>query len=450
MSRKKPIITKVKIDSLAYGGQGVGRLENGKVAFIRGALPGERVLAKIYRHKKSFVEGRTLKVIEPSPQRIEPRCTHFGICGGCTWQNMRYKDQLQAKESLVKELIGHPRILREVQVSPIIGMEDPWYYRNQSEFSFSGDNSQIILGQHRVGSYFLIEDLTHCYILSPNSSEIFNTVKEFCSSFRLIPYNHETHQGFLRNLIIRIGKNTDELMINLLTSPGKLPEAKFAQFIRGTLSPTSILWTTTRSQGGKQSPEKETVIWGSNYILEKVADLKFQISAQSFFQTNTLMAEKLCKIICKLAENSEIILDIYSGTGAISLFLAKRAKKVYGIESLSSAVEDARTNSTLNGIENVEFICAKAEECIDTFVSNNKNPDLVILDPPRTGVHPNVITSLFSLKPREIIYVSCNPTTLVRDLVKLVEGNYNVESVQPIDMFPQTYHIEVIAKLVRT
>ncbi len=448
MSQKKTTVAEVKIDSLAYGGQGVGRLENGKVAFIRGALPNEKVLARIYRHKKSFVEGRTLEIIEPSSLRIEPRCPHFGICGGCAWQNMRYKDQLEAKELLIRELVWHHSELKNVPILPIAGMEDPWYYRNQSELSFSKHDSQIILGQHRIGSFSLIEDLTHCYILSPNSSEILNATREFCSSFRLSSYNRKTHQGFLRNLVVKIGKNTNELMLNLITSPGTLPETQFARFIRDRLSPTCILWTTTASIADRYTSETESVLWGNNYIMEKIADLKFQISAQSFFQTNTIMAEKLYQNIGEMAKGSEVIFDVYCGTGAISLFLAKSAQKVYGIESRPSAIEDAKINSTLNGITNAEFICAKAEYYLDTLTSNS-NTDLVILDPPRAGVHPKVISSLHSIKPNKIIYISCNPTTLVRDLLGLTEKTYLTESIQPVDMFPHTYHIEVIAKLIR-
>jgi len=445
---KEPVIEKVKINSLAYGGQGVGRLENGKVAFIRGALPQELVLARIYKRKKSFVEGRTVEILEPSPQRIAPRCPHFGPCGGCTWQNMSYADQLRAKEQQVREILGHPQELKESPILPIMGMDEPWYYRNQSELSFALGDNRAVLGQHLPGSFSLIEDLSHCYILSENSSEIFNTVRDFANEHRLAPYNRRTHQGFLRNLTVRLGKNTGEVMINLVTSPGTFPQWEFARHLKQSISPTSILWTTTSSLADRYLPEKETVLWGSNYILETLGPLKFQISSQSFFQTNTYMAEKLYRVIEEMAaaQSKETILDMYSGIGTISLFISKRVKKVYGVEFSSSAVEDAKINARLNNIENVEFTCAKAEDYMEALSDRKKNLSIAILDPPRAGVHPKVISSLLKIEPEKIIYVSCNPTTLARDLVAFSE-HYDIKTVQPIDMFPQTYHIETVAKL---
>jgi 23S rRNA (uracil1939-C5)-methyltransferase len=445
---KVATVEKVRIDSLAYGGQGVSRLENGKVAFIRGALPGELVLAKIYRKKKSYVEGRTLEILEASPERIVPRCPHFGPCGGCTWQNMSYQSQLQTKERQVKEIFSHPQELGNPPVSPIIGMDHPWYYRNQSELTFGLWDGKVILGQHLPGSFSLIEDLSHCYILSENSSEIFDAVRDFSNERRLLPYNRRAHQGFLRNLAVRIGKNTGELMINLVTSPGDFPQFEFARYLKEKISPTSIVWTTTTSLSDRYSPEKESVLWGSNYLYEILGSLKFQISAQSFFQTNSHMAGKLYQVIGEMTEaaGEETALDVYSGIGTISLFVAGSVRRVYGIESSFSAVDDAKINARLNSVDNAEFICAKTEDYIDSFVG--KELQIVVLDPPRAGVHPKVINSLLRIKPERIIYVSCNPTTLARDLVLLGEG-YKIEAVQPIDMFPQTYHIEVVAKLAR-
>jgi 23S rRNA (uracil1939-C5)-methyltransferase len=445
---KVATVEKVRIDSLAYGGQGVGRLENGKVAFIRGALPSELVLAKIYRKKRSYVEGRTLEILEASAERMVPRCPHFGPCGGCTWQNMSYQSQLQTKEQQVKEILCHPQELGNPPISPIVGMDQPWYYRNQSELTFGLWDGQVILGQHLPGSFSLIEDLSHCYILSANSSEIFDAVRDFSNERRLLPYNRKAHQGLLRNLAVRIGKNTGELMANLVTSPGEFPQFAFARYLKERISPTSIVWTTTTSLSDRYSPEKESVLWGSNYLYEILGKLKFEISAHSFFQTNSSMAERMCQVIEEMTEatGDETVLDVYSGIGTIGLFIAGSVKQVYGIESSPSAVEDAKINARLNKVDNAKFVCAKAEDYLDSF--SGKELQIAVLDPPRAGVHPKVIASLLKIKPERIIYVSCNPTTLVRDLVLLAEG-YRIEAVQPIDMFPQTYHIEAVVKLKR-
>ncbi len=252
----------------------------------------------------------------------------------------------------------------------------------------------------------------------------------------------------MRNLAVRIGKNTGELMVNLVASPGEFPQFDFARYLKERISPTSIVWTTTTSLSDRYSPEKESVLWGSNYLYEILGKLKFQISAHSFFQTNSNMAERMCQVIEKMTEatGEETVLDVYSGIGTIGLFVARSVREVYGIESSTSAVEDAKTNARLNKVDNAEFVCAKAEDYFDSF--SGKELQIAVLDPPRAGVHPKVIASLLKLKPERIIYVSCNPTTLARDLV-LLDEEYRIEAVQPIDMFPQTYHIETVVKLKR-
>lgn len=456
---RKGDLVDLNINSLAYGGSGLGRTSNNLVVFVKYAVPGDMIRAKILKIKKSYAEGKILEILEPSPFRISQKCSHFLTCGGCQLQNLAYAKQLREKEKHVKDsLIRIGRLdtdFTNIIVNPIIGMDNPWYYRNRMEYTFSREKDKIILGLHKSGSYYQIVDIKHCYIFNPIIEDILSTAKIFAKENSLTTYNQRKNFGFLRNLAIRMGINTNQLMINLVTNEVNLSEQEFnnlkKDFIEkffNKFSPNSLLWTINTSPASVIIPEKIEVLKGEDRIEEKLNNLLFSLSFESFFQTNTKMASILYKIVDKYSQlrGDEVILDVYCGTGTIGLFLAKKSKKVIGIEVVKKAVQDAYKNAEVNRIKNIEFICEEAETYISKIFKRQKI-DLVILDPPRPGVHSKIIKSLLKNRPKRVVYVSCNPTTLARDLAMLIGGGYKLKEVQPIDMFPHTYHIETVSIL---
>ncbi|MBI4743342.1 MAG: 23S rRNA (uracil(1939)-C(5))-methyltransferase RlmD [Actinobacteria bacterium] len=411
-------IQTVRINSLSYGGQGIGKLENGKVVFVSYALPEETVKIEIIKKKKSFAIGRILEIIEPSEKRIEPLCSAFGKCGGCVWQNIPYEEQAKIKESQVREIISHQIELKEEIFKPIIKAVNPWRYRNKIEFSYGMDKAgQIFLGLFRSNSYKII-DLDDCFLTDDKIKEILKTGRNFAKENNLTVFKMKKNEGLLRSLIVRYGFNTQELMINLVAANSDLP--------------TSHL------------------ISGKNKIKEKIDDLTFLISPESFFQSNTNMTEVLLNTILNLIDSDKLenIYDLFCGTGIIGLFIAGKTKKpLIGIESNDSTILDAKENAELNQIGNTHFITGEVEKAILDISGNITANGLIIVDPPRVGLHPKALKVLTELKSATIIYVSCNPTTLARDLAAFVNSGFKIEVIQPIDMFPQTYHIETIVKL---
>ena len=457
---KKGDLIDLEINSIAYGGSGLGRTEDNVVAFIKYAVPGDKVRIKVKKIKKNYIEGEISKILEPSSFRVSPRCPHFLTCGGCQLQNLDYKKQLIEKEKQVKDSLirigGLDSTLINSIVNPMMGMDYPWYYRNKMEYTFSREKNEIILGLHKSGSYYQIVDIKNCYISNPIIKNILSIAKDFATKNSLTTYDQRKKMGFLRNLAIRLGVNTNQIMINLVTNKVNLKKQDFKNLKKNFIerfyyefSPDSLLWTISTSPASAIKPEKIEVLKGNEGIEEKLNDLVFSLSFESFFQTNTKMASTLYKIVDEYSQlkGDEVILDIYCGTGAIGLFLAKKAKRVIGIEVVEKAVQDAYKNAEINNIKNIEFICERAEICIVKIFSDNSSVDFVILDPPRAGVHPKIIGSLLKNRPPKIIYVSCNPTTLARDLALLTEGEYKLKKVQPIDMFPHTYHIETVSLL---
>ncbi len=454
------------IDSWAFEGKGVAR-SDGKVIFIDGAVPGDTVKCVITRTKKSYCNAKVLEVLEASSDRITPKCKYFGLCGGCKMQNVAYDAQLRFKYHNVVDIFERIGGFKDLEIAPVIGSENHYFYRNKMEFTFSNrhwlfeeeieenfTDKPVGVGLHIPKRYDKILNIEECWLQSELSSAILNDVRIFAIQNKLDAYSTKTHTGYLRHLVIRTSTGTNELMVNLVTTYDN-PEimGRFTEYLlERNPSISTIINNFTQRKSLVAFGEVEKIYHGSGSIIEKIGKYKFKISANSFFQTNTKQTERLYEIIKKFAglKGKETVYDLYSGTGSIAIYLSEDSREVFGIEVIESAVSDAYVNTELNNIDNCKFLTGDIKEKLtkDTTWRNGLIlPDVIILDPPRSGTHPKVITELIKMKPKSIVYVSCNPATQASDLKQLVEGGYKIVTIQPIDMFPQTYHIETVVLL---
>lgn len=451
VSIKKKDIVELDIVDLAYGGTSVAKVD-GLVVLVRGGIPGDVVKAEITKKKTNYAEGKVLQIIKESELRTKPVCSHFGLCGGCTWQDLKYEEQLKFKTKQVKESLKHIGGFSDPPVQDALACEEIFYYRNKMEYAFlPHPDKKLILGLHPRGRYDQVFDLKECFLQSKTANEIVDFVRRFAKEKNLPAFEPKSQSGLLRYLAIKEGKNTSMTMVNLVTYKGDFPFRE--EFCNTLFSNFRSVKSIVRNINSKLAQiavgEEEVLLAGERTITEKLGEFIFEISSNSFFQTNTKQAEKLYQIVLNMAEleGDEEVLDLYCGNGTISLFLSKAVKKVIGVEAVSESVQNARRNAELNGVNNCEFICGETKKVLKDFESERRIPQLVIIDPPRAGLHPHVIKSLLNMKPPKIVYVSCNPTTLARDLKIFCEKDYKLENVQPVDMFPHTYHIESAAKL---
>ncbi len=447
------------VEKLAFGGAGVARVDN-YVVFIKGAIPGDKVLARIGKRKTSHAEARLLEILKASPLRIPPPCKHFEWCGGCTWQNMSYENQLFQKEDIVRESMQRLGGIDPVVVRPVVPATDFFGYRNKMEFSFAQRkwltpeelnqpeiSKDFALGLHVPGTFDKILHIEECLLQSPAANKVLQTVSRYARENGIKPYGLRSHEGFLRFLMIRESYATKKIMVNIVTGykePDTLrPLAKHLMVSIPEVSGVVNNINTRKAQIA--IGEEEILLAGSPFIEDKIGDLEFRISANSFFQTNTSQAQKLYDIALNFADlNPESIAwDLYCGTGTISLIVAPHVKHVVGYELVESAVEDARENARGHGVGNASFIAGDVRE---NMIKPNVSPDVVLTDPPRAGMHEDVVHALMRVAPKRIVYISCNPATLARDL-NIFSERYTVDAVQPVDMFPQTYHIENVARL---
>jgi 23S rRNA (uracil1939-C5)-methyltransferase len=451
MKPKKGDILKLEITDLAFGGNGVARIDN-YVVFVESALPGDVVEAQVYKARGSFAEAKLVKLLTPSPQRTTPACEHFGYCGGCKLQHFDYASQKKYKEEQVRQALIHIAAIENPPIEPIIGAHKIYYYRNKMEFSFhAGDNGETLLGLHIAGRFQDIFQLNWCHLQSELSNEIVRFVRQRSVELGLPPYHIIKHEGFLRFLVIRDGKFTGQTLVNFVTGRGDYPAletlaeeiaAKFPQV-------TSISHTVNPEKANIAKGDKETILYGADHIYEQLGERKYRISAHSFFQTNSYQVQRLYDLAVELAqpEKSELMLDLYTGTGTIAIYFSSLAREVVGVESVADAIADARANIALNSADNCSFIVANVEDFLKQTSAAGERYDLVIIDPPRAGCHPDVIRSLLDSQPKKLVYISCNPATLARDLKMLLDGGYSLEKTIPVDLFPHTFHIESVSRL---
>jgi 23S rRNA (uracil1939-C5)-methyltransferase len=427
-------LLEVEVDSLAYGGRGVARTD-GFVLFVAGALPGDRVRVEVTKAKKRFGEARTVELLEASPDRIPDRCLHGGEpCPGAPWQGLPYERQLQIKSEQVGEALRRIGALEGFELEQIVGAEQQWRYRNKLEYSFGqNDDGETALGFHARGRWDLIVDVDDCQLASEAGNAARNAVRDWAGLESIAPYDGRSRKGVLRNLVVREGRRTGQIQTRLVTSPARLPRP-----------PADLHTVIEGDSGGTDGP---TGVLGEERLREELCGLQLEMSHGAFFQTNTEMAERLYAVVAEYAglTGSERVFDLFCGIGTIGLTMAAQAGEVWGLEIVPEAIEDAERNAKRNGIENIHFLAANARTGVRPLIVQAGRPDVVVVDPPRAGLSQKIVRRVIECEAKRIVYVSCNPTTLAPNAAQLVEAGYRLTRVRPVDMFPQTPHIECIA-----
>lgn len=466
--RQEPETVELQVDSAGFEGVCVSRYDN-KVVFTKYTVPGDRISANLYKNKKKFYEAKVNSIIEKSPDRIEPKCKHFGVCGGCSWQSMSYEKQLYWKSTNVKDVFQRIGKVEVPELREIIGAENQFGYRNKMEFSFGAsrwltddevsseieiERKDYAFGLHIPGRFDKILDIERCEIQSDYANQILSSIKEFTYKHNYITYNARTHDGFLRGLIIRYSAKENSYMTILMTSTPKNEHEKdlitwFGSEFADNFPKITNLIHAINDSVNSVTIKESLILKGEGFFYEDILGVNFRVSPFSFFQTNSFQLNRFINEIISTAEPKKnmVVWDLYCGTGSISLPIASKVQKVIGVELVESSVEDARNNALINSINNAEFYSADLHnKRIPELLQSLDKPDLVIIDPPRSGMNPNLIGHLLNIAPPDLVYVSCNPATQARDCALLAE-KYDVISVQPVDMFPHTYHIESMAKL---
>ncbi len=438
------------IDDLAFGGEGVGRVD-GYVVFVRGGVPGDRLRVKLDESRSRFGRAAIEAVETPSPDRVEAPCPYFGRCGGCRLQHVAYPAQLAFKAKQVRDCLERLGGLGAFELRPILAAPEPYGYRNKMEFTVAEAAGAPVVGLHEADRYDVVLDIERCLLQSETMNRLLDGLRR--ETRTLSVYDQASGQGLLRFVSLREGRRTGEAMVNIVASaPDFEALGPIAERLRARVPATaSVVLNVNAKKASVAVGTEEHLLVGRDHIRESLGGLTFQVSAGSFFQTNTVQAERLFGVVdeaCALA-GGETALDLYSGTGAISLLLARRCRWVYGIEVAAAAVADAVRNARANGIENCTFLAGEVRHVLPTLVRDGVRAEVVVADPPRAGFHPKALLALAALGPARIVYVSCNPATLARDLGDLVRRGYRLEWVQPVDMFPQTPHIEAVARLSR-
>jgi 23S rRNA (uracil1939-C5)-methyltransferase len=464
MSRKmkNKVITNLLIERIASEGKCLGHHEE-KVVFVAGVAPGDVVDVRITRGKSSFMEGEAVYFHEYSKERVEPFCSHFGTCGGCKWQHINYDLQKTYKSQQVVDQFQRIAKVEMPEVMPIVGSEKTRYYRNKLDFTFSNKKwltlEQIsseeefdrnALGFHIPKMFDKIVDIDHCYLQGNISNEVRNELRAFALENSISFYDIRNQVGLLRNLIIRTTSTEDSMVIVQFGENDPIGIQKVMEFLHRKFPEITSLLYVINTKGNETFHDLELVTFaGKEYIEEEMEGLRFRIGAKSFYQTNSEQAYQLYKVARDFADlkGDEVVYDLYTGTGTIANFVAKKVKQVIGIEYIPAAIEDAKINSQINGIENTLFYAGDMKDMLnEDFIANHAAPDVIITDPPRAGMDEKVVEMLLKLEAPKIVYVSCNPATQARD-VALLDEKYTLEKIQPVDMFPQTYHVENVILL---
>ena len=441
----------VKIESLTHDGLGVARVD-GFPVFVANALVGEEINMKVTLVKKTYAFGRAVDYFVTSGERVKPECGIYKQCGGCQVQHLSYEGQLKMKhDTVVNHLkrIGH---IEDANVLPTIGMQNPSRYRNKTQVPFGYADGKVVAGFYQKRSHEII-NMQSCLIQTDISDQIVETMRQLCQELEIDPYNESLNLGVLRHVIVRVGFKTEEIMVTLVTRTHEIPNSEL--LIQRLVSKYPKIKSIAQNVNPKVTNvifgDETRIFYGEPYIYDEMNGIRFAISPRSFYQVNPIQTETLYSKAVEYAQLSgnEIVFDAYCGIGTITLFLAQHAKQVYGVEIIPEAIEDAKMNARLNGFENTQFAVGKSEEIIPAWIENGIVPDVIVVDPPRKGCDRSLLDTMLEAAPDRIVYVSCDSSTLARDLRVLIDGGYKLEVVQPVDMFPQTAHIECVAKLVR-
>lgn len=462
--QKNDVVT-VTIEDIGVNGEGIGKVD-GYTLFIKDAMIGDVIEAKVMKAKKHYGYARLQQILTPSPERVEkPACPMARKCGGCQIQEMKYDAQLVFKEGKVRgnleRIGGVPEALLDEVMEPIVGMgEEPFRYRNKAQFPIGTDKEGHVIAGFYAGRTHSIIPNTECVLGVSVNKEILELILAFMEEFKISSYNEETHTGLLRHVLIRYGFKTDEIMVCLIVNGGKLPYADIlVERLRKIPGMTSITVNVNRAKTNVIMGDKIKLLWGQTFITDYIGNVKYQISPLSFYQVNPVQTEKLYELALDYADltGEETVWDLYCGIGTISLFLAQKAKQVYGVEIVPQAIDDAKNNAKINGIKNAEFYVGKAEEVLPDYYKEyakthngeKAHADVIVVDPPRKGCEESLLQTIVDMQPERVVYVSCDSATLARDVKFLREKGYELTKVRAVDQFPHTVHVETVVLLQR-
>lgn len=441
----------IDIFDIGSEGEGIGRHE-GFTLFVKNALVGDKVKVKVMKMKKNYGYARLMEILEPSKDRVKPKCELAGKCGGCSIQHLDYQKQLEYKQNKVKNcLVRIGGFCDEINLEPIIGMENPFYYRNKAQFPVSKDkDGNVVIGFYAGGTHSII-DTSHCYIQAEVNEPIIQKIREFLVQHNISIYNEETHEGLVRHILTRVGFTTGEIMVCLIINGNDLPKKeKLIQSLCEIPNMTSISLNVNKDKTNVILGDRVIPLWGQPYITDYIGDIKYQISPLSFYQVNPVQTRKLYETALSFADlhGDEVVWDLYCGIGTISLFLAQKAKQVYGVEIVPQAIQDAKQNALINNITNAEFFVGAAEDVLLVkYKEENIYADVIVVDPPRKGCDESLLETIISMAPKRVVYVSCDPATLARDLKYLSNNGYELKKVQVVDQFGHSVHVETVVKL---
>lgn len=464
-------MVQLSVQSLAFGGKGVARVDD-FVVFVSGAVPGDTVNALITKNKKRYAEARVVDLVRPSENRIDARCPAFGSCGGCVWQNLDYRVQLDYKARQVRESLEHLGGLTGFNMRPALSLADPWRYRNRADFAVGMTEAGAVIGFRPPGRWDAVLPLSECHLLSTNMETVRADVETWLRSKGIPGWDPRTHTGFVRHLLVRTAQLGKEMLVSLVTGPGEILDSDdlVDSLRRAHPELVGIAHATNDGPAELSSGLQSRLLWGRPFLYEKLAGITLKISLDAFFQTNTLMAHGLYGLVAQEAlapprtgpaddprpgvEGAPVIWDLYSGVGSIGLSLATRASRVLGIEAVPTAVRDAEENALLNKITNVRFlegdvrkVLREVAQGVRELPPGLERPDVVVVDPPRAGLHRRVVARIGEVGAPRIVYVSCNPSTMAPNVAQFQEHGYRLRHVTPVDMFPHTPHVEAVGVL---
>lgn len=452
MEIKKNDIYTMTISDLGSEGEGIGKID-GFTLFVKDALIGDEIEVKVIKLKKNYGYGRLMKIIKPSIYRVEPKCEKARACGGCQLQHLKYEKQLEYKQQKVEGLLSRIGKIGDYEMLPIIGMKEPYYYRNKAQFPVGRNkDGQIVTGFYAGRTHSII-DTEHCCIQHPLNEKIIKCVKGWMEEYHIEPYDEVSGQGLVRHILTRVGYVTKEVMVCLVINGSKLPAAdKLVEALKSIEGMTSISINMNRERTNVILGSEVKTLWGKDYIEDFIGDIKYRISPLSFYQVNPVQTQVLYGKALEFAglTGGEVVWDLYCGIGTISLFLARQAKMVYGVEIVPQAIEDAKVNAEINHIQNAEFYVGKAEDVVpEIYRQKGVHADVIVVDPPRKGCDASLLACMAEMAPKRIVYVSCDPATLARDLRILEDLGYKTEKVQCVDMFGMSTHVETVVLLQR-